>query len=140
MGSARVLIAYGSRAGATADIAAALVDVLRAEGIDPVVADTRDVRDISRYGAVVIVSGTSVARWRREAIKFLGRFSDELSRRAVWMVQSGSAGLPPKVKVLADKARIRQTTTFGATGLAVDGIRAWASQLGHELTSHVKAA
>lgn len=140
MSGKRVLIAYGSRAGSTVDIASALVDELRAEGIDPVVADTRDVRNMAKYSAVIIVSGTSVARWRREAVKFLGRFNDELSRRAVWFVQSGAAGLPTKVKALADAARIRQTTTFGPAGLDVDGMRAWARQLGHELSAQLRAA
>jgi len=67
MTTQRVLIAYGSKNGSTAEIAQWIGDVLREQHID---ADTRpaaDVRDITPYDAVVLGAGLYAGRWQRDA-------------------------------------------------------------------------
>lgn len=90
----RVLVAYGTKFGATAEIAEAIGAALRTSGFDVDVQRARDVRSVGQYRAVVLGSAVYMARWRRDALRLLRRERCQLTARAVWLFSSGPVGEP----------------------------------------------
>ncbi|WP_427891994.1 flavodoxin domain-containing protein [Kribbella sp. GL6] len=118
--SKKVLVAYASKMGATAGIAQAIGDELRAHGHDVDVLDVARVQDITPYDAVVLGSAIYLRRWRREAVHFLRHHVDELRQRQVWLFHSGPVGpdkdqdqaMPPAVRHLAHQIGATPAVTF----------------------------
>ena len=90
--SERVLVAYGSKYGSTAEIAQAIGTTLRVAGLEVDVKQAREVRSLERYRAVVVGSAVYMARWRRDAMRLLRRRREDLARREVWLFSSGPVG------------------------------------------------
>ncbi len=86
----RVLVAYGTKHGSTAEIAEAIAKALRTAGVQVEVQRARDVRSMAPYRGVVIGSAVYAGRWRSDALALLGR--EELRRRDVWLFSSGPIG------------------------------------------------
>jgi menaquinone-dependent protoporphyrinogen oxidase len=76
---AKVLIAYVTKSGSTGEVAEAIGEELERHGERVDVRHTRDVKDISTYGAVIL-GGPMIMGWHAEALKFLGRHQGALSR------------------------------------------------------------
>ncbi|MFD7159586.1 flavodoxin domain-containing protein [Kribbella sp. NPDC059898] len=118
--SKKVLVAYASKMGATAGIAQAIGDELRAHGHDVDVLDVARVKDITPYDAVVLGSAIYIRRWRHEAVHFLRHHVDELRQRQVWLFHSGPVGpdkdqdqaMPPAVRHLAHEIGATPAVTF----------------------------
>jgi menaquinone-dependent protoporphyrinogen oxidase len=82
MGS-RILVAYGTRAGSTQEIAEAVADVLRDGGAEVDVLDVKRIYAVSPYQSVVIGSAVRIGQLIPETIQFARRFQPELSTRPV---------------------------------------------------------
>ena len=67
----RVLVAYGTKYGATAEIAEKIGEVLRQSGFQTDVLPAERVQELSGYQAVILGSGVYIGRWRKPAAKFL---------------------------------------------------------------------
>jgi menaquinone-dependent protoporphyrinogen oxidase len=91
----RALVAYGTKAGATAGIAEEIGEVLRHRGISTDVLPADRVRSVDEYGIVVVGGGMYVGRWHGDAVKFLKRFADALQDREVWLFGDGPTGGTP---------------------------------------------
>jgi menaquinone-dependent protoporphyrinogen oxidase len=78
----KVLIAYATRSGSTAEIAQAIAEELGAGGAEVDVHLTRDVEDVGEYDAVVL-GGPVIIGWHRDAMKFLGRYKNALVAKPV---------------------------------------------------------
>lgn len=87
--SERVLIAYASKYGATAEIAEKIAETLRADGLDVDVKPAHKVRDLAEYTAVIVGSAVYMGRWRRQASNFLRFNEDALATKKVWLFSSG---------------------------------------------------
>ncbi len=87
-----VLVAYGSKHGATEEIAERIARSLRAAGHEPVVRTAGEVRDLDRYDAVVLGSAVYGGRWRRDARRLLRRLRSSLDQRPLWLFSSGPVG------------------------------------------------
>lgn len=76
----KILVAYATRAGSTGEVAQAIAETLRQAGLDVDLRPVREVRDVSPYRAVVL--GTAIRAFRPlpEAIRFLRRHREALSR------------------------------------------------------------
>lgn len=85
----RVLVAYGSRRGGTAEIAARIAGVLRDRGFEVDCARAASIGAVSRYDAVILGGGLYASRWVREARRFVARHATALRAREVWMFSSG---------------------------------------------------
>jgi menaquinone-dependent protoporphyrinogen oxidase len=118
----RILVAYASRMGTTAEIASDIARTLREEGFEVDLLPVGGVRDLTPYRAVVLGSAVYATRWRKDAVRFLTRFRGPLTGRPVWIFQSGPLDdsadrkeypLPGKVRRLADRIVVRGTVTFG---------------------------
>lgn len=88
----KVLVAYASKYGATADIAKAVGDALAVDGFEVDVRPAAQVSKLEGYDAVVVGSGVYVGRWHEDGTAFLRRFHRELAARPTWLFSSGPAG------------------------------------------------
>ncbi|NVM26072.1 MAG: flavodoxin domain-containing protein [Desulfobacterales bacterium] len=79
----KVLVAYVSFCGTTGGVAEAIGQVLCERGAKVDVRLVKNVDDITPYQAVVIGSATRSASWWPEAIEFVERNKEELSRKPV---------------------------------------------------------
>jgi menaquinone-dependent protoporphyrinogen oxidase len=124
--SERVLVAYGSKYGSTAEIAQAIGTTLRVAGLEVDVMRAHEVRSLEPYRAVVLGSAVYMARWRRDAMRLLRRRGD-LAQREVWVFSSGPVGeeksepdekqerwtKPKRVQRLATEIKAHEHVVFG---------------------------
>src|SRR5512132_865621 len=92
----RVLVTAATRHGATAEIAAAIGEVLADRGLDPTVAAPEQVEGVDGYDAVVLGSAVYAGHWLKPARELVGRLGTVLADRPVWLFSSGPVGDPPK--------------------------------------------
>lgn len=88
----RVLIVYGTRFGATAGTVAVIAEVLRREGLEVTIVDSRreKVSDITKYDLVVVGSGMMMNKWTKGPEKFLDKFHRQLKdKKLALFVSSG---------------------------------------------------
>jgi menaquinone-dependent protoporphyrinogen oxidase len=122
--STRVLVAYGTKHGATAGIAEKIGEVLVQAGLSAEVLPVNQVEDINTYSAVVLGSAVYIGRWRKEAAKFLKANENTLAERPVWLFSSGPTGsgdpvkltegwrFPKALQPIADHIRPRDVALF----------------------------
>ncbi len=153
----RVLVAYATKHGSTAEVAATIGEVLRRADHQVEVRLARDVQRLADYDAVVLGSGLYSAHWLRDANRFVKRHLAHLQERPVWLFSSGPLDrsadfddIPLTRQVATDVAPIgiRGHRTFGGRLLEVtaaeegllethrigdfrswDRIRAWATEI-----------
>lgn len=131
----RVLVAYATRHGSTAEIAEAIGLALGEQGITAEVRDAGTVRDVAGYDALIVGSAVYAGRWRGEAVALLERIAREPARHAVWVFQSGPLSsapeeaeqpLPVNVQLLVERLGVRGVVTFGGALLpGTPGIFEW---------------
>lgn len=95
----RALICYGSRFGSTAEISERIAEVLRKHDVtvDVVNLKSDKVRNLGSNDLVVIGSGIQMGKWTKEALKFIKKNREELSRMKVAIfVSCLSAAEPDK--------------------------------------------
>jgi len=102
--SGRVLVAYASKYGGTAEIAQAIAEAMRAEGLDAEAREAATVTDLTGYDAAVVGSGVYMGRCAAEARKFVKQHRAELRatlerllapRSAVdWAGELSAVGVP----------------------------------------------
>ena len=79
----KALIAYGTRYGATTGTSEEIGRILREEGFEVKIANTKKekIKDISPYDLVVVGSGMQMGKWVGEAEDFLKRFRNEFEKK-----------------------------------------------------------
>jgi menaquinone-dependent protoporphyrinogen oxidase len=92
----KVLVVYGSRHGGTRGIAERIGEVLRAEGLDAVVAAADQAPDVRGADAFVVGSGVYMGSWLSEPLEFLKHNQETLARRPTWLFSSGPIPNPSK--------------------------------------------
>jgi menaquinone-dependent protoporphyrinogen oxidase len=70
MNNKRVLVAYATRAGSTAEVAQAVAQRLCAAGFDAEVRPVEDVKSLDGFDAVVLGSAIRYSAWLPEVLKF----------------------------------------------------------------------
>lgn len=139
----RVLVAFASKHGSTAEIAQAIGEALTDMGFAVDVRPAREVRALDEYSAVIVGSAVQMGRWQSDALEFLKRFERDLAARPTWLFSSGPTGgaveadaavaraaaspdaVPPPKDIARRAARIgaRGHATFpGKVGPEVGGI------------------
>jgi menaquinone-dependent protoporphyrinogen oxidase len=77
----KILVAYASKAGSTAEVAQAIGEALGAKGAAVGVLQIKQVKDLSAYTAVVLGSAIRVGQWLPEAVNFVKAHQAELRQR-----------------------------------------------------------
>ena len=90
--SKRVLVAYASKYGATAEIAEKIGIELESAGLNVSVEDAGKVKDLADAAFVILGSAIYYGRWRKGATKFLKKFEKQLAGIPVWFFSSGPIG------------------------------------------------
>ena len=90
----KVLVAYASKRGSTAEIADAIAETLREFGLSVDCTEASRVRSVDSYDAVVLGSAVYMKRWRGDAKHFLRKHDKGLSQRPFWVFSSGPVGDP----------------------------------------------
>jgi menaquinone-dependent protoporphyrinogen oxidase len=119
----RVLVAYASKRGSTAEIAAAVAETIRSAGHQVDCIEAAAVGDLDDYDAVVVGSAVYMKRWRGEARHFLRKHRKRLAELPFWIFSSGPVGEPGddeeawaeprKVVAAAEKLGARDHVIFG---------------------------
>jgi menaquinone-dependent protoporphyrinogen oxidase len=122
--SAKALVAYATKYGATAEIAEKIGEVLGRAGVSVDVLPVNRVKDLGSYEAVVLGSAVYIFRWRREASRFLKVNEKQLSERPLWIFSSGPTGkgdpveltngwrFPKALQPLLDRIQPRDVVVF----------------------------
>jgi menaquinone-dependent protoporphyrinogen oxidase len=90
-----VLVAYGTKHGATQGIADRIAAKLREAGLTVDVRRASEVGDLAGYDAFVIGSGAYIGRWRTDATALVRNNRELLASRPVWLFTSGPLGTEP---------------------------------------------
>lgn len=96
----KVLVAYASKYGATAEIAAKIGEVLHDQGLQTDIQPAKDIKDLSGYQAVVLGSAVYIGQWRKEAVNLVTKNEKRLSEIPVWLFSSGPADKGDPVELL----------------------------------------
>jgi menaquinone-dependent protoporphyrinogen oxidase len=76
----KVLVAYATKAGSTAEVAQAIAEVLRGKGENVDVAPVKEVKDLSPYRAVIAGSAIRMGSWLPEAVDFVAKNQAALAK------------------------------------------------------------
>ncbi|WP_151478301.1 flavodoxin domain-containing protein [Streptomyces albicerus] len=126
----RVLVAYGTKNGSTAEIAEWMAQAMLERHVEADVRPAAQVDDLAPYDAVILGGGLYAGRWQRDASRFARRHRDALGRRPVWLFSSGpldasaaERDIPPAPGVARIVTRLdaRGHATFG--GRLVEGAK-----------------
>lgn len=96
----KVLVAYASKHGATADIAAKIGETLHHKGLQADVLSIADVSTLAPYQAVILGSGVYAGQWLKEASSFLVRNEQALVQIPTWIFSSGPTGEGDPLKLV----------------------------------------
>jgi len=122
----KVLVVYASKRGSTAEIAAAVAETLREEGLNTDLAAAGEVSELAEYDAVVLGSAIYMKRWRGDARTFLYKHKQELAEKPLWVFSSGPVGDPdnrPDESWVEPQKVVRAVEELGARGHVVFGGR-----------------
>ncbi|MGB2965128.1 MAG: flavodoxin domain-containing protein [Anaerolineales bacterium] len=120
----KVLVAYASKQGATAEIAEKIGNVIRDAGLVVDVFPADQVRDPGTYDVIVLGSAVYYGRWQKDAVTFLKRNEKFLADLPVWFFSSGPVGegdpvdlldgwhFPPLQQEIADRIQPRGIRVF----------------------------
>ncbi len=96
MERAKILIAYGTRYGATTGTAKEIAKCLQDEGFEVKVVNLKEekIKDISEFELIIIGSGMKMEMWTSKTKSFLNKFNNELKNKKVALfVSSGARAL-----------------------------------------------
>ena len=82
-GRPKVLLAYGSMHGSTADVAESVALTLCSAGMSAEVHRVEEVKRVSGYDAVIVGSAVRSGRWLPEVVDFVQSYRDVLAERPV---------------------------------------------------------
>ncbi|MFI7413396.1 flavodoxin domain-containing protein [Streptomyces sp. NPDC049627] len=132
----KVLVAYGTTNGSTAEIAEAVADILRKEGLNSEALPAGSVKSVAPYDAVIVGGGLYAGRWHKDARRFLRRNRRELAELPLWLFSSGpldpsasERDIPPVPGVKRDMQRLGAEghVTFG--GCLQEGAKGWVARM-----------
>ncbi len=96
----RVLVAYATKYGATAEIAEKIGQVIFQAGLQTDVLPADRVSDLAAYKAMVLGSAVYVGQWRKEAVAFLEANEKAMAKLPVWFFSSGPTGTGDPVQLM----------------------------------------
>jgi menaquinone-dependent protoporphyrinogen oxidase len=98
--SGKILVTFGTKYGATAEIAERIAEELKKSGKLVDILNVRRVEDLSEYDTVVLGSALYMGFWRKEMTRFVKKQAAELAQKKVWIFASGTTNEGDPVKDL----------------------------------------
>ena len=120
----KILVAYASKHGMTAEIAGKIGETLRQSSLQVDVLPVKRVKDAATYKAFVLGSAVYIAMWRKDMVKFLEKNEKLLAEQPVWLFSSGPMGegatvelsqgwrFPEAQRSLIERIKSRDVTIF----------------------------
>jgi menaquinone-dependent protoporphyrinogen oxidase len=90
--SSKILVAYDSKHGATAEIAYRIFSSLQQEGHEAELLSLEKKTDPAPYDIIILGSAIYIGQWRKNAIKFLKKNEQLLSAKKTWIFSTGPTG------------------------------------------------
>jgi menaquinone-dependent protoporphyrinogen oxidase len=84
-----VLVTYATRSGSTKEVAQAIAEMLRQEGLVVTVQSVREVKSLEQYGAVLLGAALYMGRLHKHARQFLSSHLEGLMKMPVAMFVLG---------------------------------------------------
>lgn len=91
----RVLVAVGSKHGATAEIGETIGEVLVQHGLEVTISSIDDAGPVEGYDAAILGSAVYAGHWTKPARRYVEANQHALSQIPVWLFSSGPVGDPP---------------------------------------------
>lgn len=88
----KILVAYGSKRGTTAEIAEKIGQILRQKGLQVDVLDCGKVNDLTPYSKIILGSSIYIGLWHKKAVCFLKKNIKLLEKLHVWFFICGPTG------------------------------------------------
>ena len=110
----KALVVYGTRGGATKQIADEIAKVLDGQGFAATVKNARETRGVrvDDYDLVIVGSSVWATMWKRQATGFLKHNAKKLAGKKVALFSSGLAGNDPKQMDYANQSIARVAAKF----------------------------
>lgn len=160
----KVLVAVGSKYGASRDIAQAIADELHTLGFEVDCMDAYEVNSVTYYDAVIVGSAVYGGFWRKDAAALIRENADTLTHREVWLFSVGMTSvtqpdqpvdeaeqfalrvgahehkrfdgrLQPDVLNFGERALIRAIKPPVGDFRDFNDVKAWAQRVGTDLTT-----
>lgn len=121
----KILVAYASKHGATAEIAERIGEVLQEKGFDVTVQSAKINADLKTYDKVILGIALYYGRYQKDAVHFLKEQVETLATLPVWIFLSGPTGTedpnnqlkgwlyPDSLKPVIEQIKPQQITCFG---------------------------
>lgn len=103
----KILVVWASRHGSTRDIANAIYEEMRSEGVDVDIVNAADAKDISEYGGVVLGSSVHMTQWEESMRTFMKEHQAELFEKHLWTFSARLSSVP--TGLVKDPARVGAT-------------------------------
>jgi len=112
----KALVVYGTRGGATKQIADEIGKTLDEQGFAATVRNAKETRgiDVNAYDLVIVGSSVWATMWKRQATGFVKRNAKKLAGKKVALFSSGLLGSEPAKADEARKSIERQSAKFPA--------------------------
>ncbi|MFK4145360.1 flavodoxin domain-containing protein [Streptomyces sp. NPDC004065] len=107
----RVLVAYGTTNGSTAQMAERVAEVLRGDGFEAEALPAASVPAVSSYDAVVVGGGLYGGRWHKDARRFVRRHRRALAGRPLWFFSSGPLDASASERDIPPVSGVRRAMT-----------------------------
>ena len=121
----KILVAYGSKRGSTAEIAEKIGGTLRQKGLQVDVLDAGTVNDLTPYSKIILGSSVYIGLWHKKAVRFLKKNIEVLEKLPVWLFICGPTGpgnpieqmggwfYPKSLRPVIERIHPRDITCFG---------------------------
>lgn len=121
----KILVAYGSKRGSTAEIAEKIGETLRQKGLQVDVLDAGIVNDLTPYNKIILGSSVYIGLWHKNAVHFLKKNIEILEKLPVWLFICGPTGsgnpieqmdgwfYPKSLQPIIERIHPRAITCFG---------------------------
>lgn len=121
----KILVAYGSKRGSTAEIAEKIGETIRQTGLQVDVLDAGTVKDLTPYNKIILGSSVYIGLWHKNAVLFLKNNIEILEKAPVWLFICGPTGsgnpidqmdgylYPKSLQPLIERIHPRAITCFG---------------------------
>jgi menaquinone-dependent protoporphyrinogen oxidase len=122
--SERVLIAYGSKHGSTAETADHVAGMMRERGLEADISEAAAIRTLDGYEAVIVAGSIYTGRWHPDSRAFIKRYADELRGRRVAIFAMGPKTSEPGDLAAARKqldSALERLPDVGADPIAIFG-------------------